>query len=235
MNSSPWAKLTTSMIPKIRVRPEATSARIMPVTMPLMVWMRSCSSTLHPQVLMDDGVVVPEIRGSGVMAHHTLLHDVDALARLEGERHVLFHQQDRHAVAVEHVDDLADLRHHARHQAFRRLVQEDDLGREHHGAGYGEHLLLAAREGAAGLVASLGQYREVLVDLVEQRPLRLLRHAATVETGPEVLHDGEEAEDPAVLRHIADTEPRQPMGRHPRDRASLERHRALGRVDQSHP
>src|SRR6266511_4565777 len=173
MNSTPCAKLTTSMIPKIRVRPEATSARIMPVTMPLMVWMRSCSSTLHPQVLMDDGVVVPEIRGSGVMAHHTLLHDVDALARLEGERHVLFHQQDRDTVAVECVDDLADLRDHARHQAFRGLVEQDDLRLQHHGAGDGEHLLLAAGEGAAGLVAPLRQHGEVLVDLVEQGPPRL--------------------------------------------------------------
>ena len=39
MNSSPWAKFTTSMMPKISVRPEATSARIMPVTMPFTVWM----------------------------------------------------------------------------------------------------------------------------------------------------------------------------------------------------
>ena len=40
MNSSPWAKLTTSMMPKISVRPEATSARIMPVTRPFTVWIR---------------------------------------------------------------------------------------------------------------------------------------------------------------------------------------------------
>jgi hypothetical protein len=39
MNSSPCAKFTTSMMPKIRVSPEATSARIMPVTMPFTVWM----------------------------------------------------------------------------------------------------------------------------------------------------------------------------------------------------
>ena len=39
MNNSPCAKFTTSMMPKISVRPEATSARIMPVTMPFMVWM----------------------------------------------------------------------------------------------------------------------------------------------------------------------------------------------------
>jgi hypothetical protein len=28
------------MMPKIKVKPEATSARIMPVTMPLIVWIR---------------------------------------------------------------------------------------------------------------------------------------------------------------------------------------------------
>ena len=44
MNSSPWAKLTTSMMPKIKVSPEATSARIMPVTMPLTVWIRIWSN-----------------------------------------------------------------------------------------------------------------------------------------------------------------------------------------------
>ena len=38
MNNSPCAKFTTSMMPKISVRPDATSARIMPVTMPFNVW-----------------------------------------------------------------------------------------------------------------------------------------------------------------------------------------------------
>ena len=39
MNNSPWAKFTTSMMPKISVSPDAIKARIMPVTMPLTVWM----------------------------------------------------------------------------------------------------------------------------------------------------------------------------------------------------
>ena len=43
MNSSPWAKFTTSMMPKISVSPEATSARIMPVTIPFTVWISSWS------------------------------------------------------------------------------------------------------------------------------------------------------------------------------------------------
>ena len=49
MKSSPWAKLTTSMMPKISVSPEATSASIMPVTMPLTVWM----------MMMSQGIPMP--------------------------------------------------------------------------------------------------------------------------------------------------------------------------------
>ena len=44
MNSSPWAKFTTSMMPKISVSPDAISARIMPVTMPFSVWMTNSSN-----------------------------------------------------------------------------------------------------------------------------------------------------------------------------------------------
>ena len=50
MNSSPWAKLTTSMMPKISVRPEATSARIMPETRPFTVWM----------TMMSQGMSMPQ-------------------------------------------------------------------------------------------------------------------------------------------------------------------------------
>src|ERR1700730_7842414 len=131
MKSSPWAKLTTSMIPKISVSPDATSARIMPVTMPLTVWIRMRStgiSTLDPQVLLDHRVVHAQLGGGGVMPDRALLHDVDPLARLERQRHILLHQEDRHLLPTEHLDDVANLRDHARHQALGRLVQQDDLG-----------------------------------------------------------------------------------------------------------
>src|SRR6185436_3088577 len=145
MNSSPWAKFTTSMMPKISVSPEAISARIMPVTMPFKVWMMNSSigkfwknprtdATLHPQILLDDGVVDLQLGGRGVMADRALLHDVDPLAGFERQRHVLLHQQDRDSFAVQGVDDLPDLRDHARHQPFGRLVEQDDLGLQHHGA-----------------------------------------------------------------------------------------------------
>src|SRR6202023_3701948 len=100
MNSSPCAKLTTSMMPKISVNPEAISARIMPVTMPFTVWMSSRSSgklrkksrtvtILHTQILVDDGVVRLERRGRRLVPDRALLHEIDALARPGGERNIL--------------------------------------------------------------------------------------------------------------------------------------------------
>src|SRR5512145_1578076 len=121
MKRSPWAKLTTSMIPKIRVSPEATRARIMPLTIPLMTWMMRSSHGImgsDSEVLVDDRVVGPQLGRRRVVADHTLLHDVDAVGRAEGERHVLLDEQDGHAFAVKHVDDLPDLSDHPGHQAL---------------------------------------------------------------------------------------------------------------------
>src|SRR5262245_46346676 len=119
MNSSPCAKFTTSMMPKIKVRPEATKARIMPVTMPLTVWMmimsQGISTLLHSQVLVYDGMIDAQLRCCGMVLNRALFHEVDALTRRQGQRYVLLHEQDRHAVFVQDLDDLADLRHHAGH------------------------------------------------------------------------------------------------------------------------
>src|ERR1700730_1154682 len=146
MNNSPWAKFTTSMMPKISVSPEATSARIMPTTMPLIVWIRICSSKLDSEVFVNDFVVGVQLRSRRVMAHGAFFHEINAFARLERERHVLLDQQHRHALAADHVDDVPDLRHHARHQAFGGLVEPDDLRLEHHRARASAHFLLAAAE-----------------------------------------------------------------------------------------
>src|SRR5919197_310413 len=106
MNSPPWAKFTTSMMPKISVRPEAISARIMPVTMPFSVWMTNSSSgksprnartdaILDPEILLDDLVADLELGRGGMVADRPFFHDVDALTCLERHRHVLLDQEDR--------------------------------------------------------------------------------------------------------------------------------------------
>src|SRR5215469_2227642 len=211
MNSSPCAKFTTSMMPKIRVRPEATNARIMPVTTPFTVWIRICSNAmpmLHAQILVDHCVAYLELGCRSMVSHCSLLHQVDSLANLQRQRHILLYQQDRHAFTVQRVDDLMDVRHHPWHQSFGRFVQQDDPGLQHHRAGYGEHLLLAAGERAARLVASLRQHRKGVVDLVQKLPLPRFRYATPLQADAEVLHHGQERKDAPVLGHVTDTETR---------------------------
>src|SRR5437764_490142 len=115
MKSSPWAKLTTSMMPKISVRPDATSARIMPVTTPLIVWIRICSTgmpTLYTQILMNHGVVDAQLGRQCVVSDDAFLDEIDPLARLQCQRDILFHQQHGDILAAKHVDDLPDFGHH---------------------------------------------------------------------------------------------------------------------------
>jgi hypothetical protein len=151
-------------------------------------------------------------RSSQAMAwcpHHALFDEVDPPRRFERQRDILLDQQHRHPLGVQHRDDLADLRDHPRHQALGRLVEQDDLGLEHHRPGDGEHLLLAARQRFAGLIAPFGQDREILVDLVQQLPLAHRADAMPIEAGGEVFGDRQEPENPPFLGNIADPEPRQ--------------------------
>src|SRR6266849_10712925 len=183
MRNSPCAKLTTSMMPKINVNPEATSARVMPLTMPFSVWITKCaneSPMSDAEILVDDGVPDVQLRGRGVVADDTLLDDVDPLAGEQGQRHILLDQQHRNGIAVQHRDDFPDLRHHARHQPLGRLVEKHDLWFEHHRPGDCQHLLLATRQRTAGLAPPLGEHREILIDLVEQLLLPGLADAMAV-------------------------------------------------------
>src|SRR6478672_11740050 len=215
MNNSPWAKFTTSMMPKINVSPDAISARIMPVTMPFSVWMKNSSigksaknertaAILHSEILLDDVVADLEFGRLGLMADGALLHDVDALAGFEGQRHVLLDQKDGDALAMQRIDDLVDLRDHARHQAFGRLVEQDDLRLQHHRACDGKHLLFAAGQRAAGLVAPLAEHREISEHLVEQFLLARVGDAGAVEAGAKVFQHREQAEDAAILGDVGD-------------------------------
>src|SRR5579862_3842963 len=105
MRNSPCAKLTTSMMPKISVNPDATSARIMPLTMPFSVWITKCANGIpmsDAEISVDDSVAHMQFGGRGVVAHDALLDDVDPLARREGQRHILLDQQHRHGILVQH-------------------------------------------------------------------------------------------------------------------------------------
>src|SRR5687767_12696275 len=238
ISRSPWAKFTTSMIPKIRVSPEATSARIMPLTSPFTVctrnWSNGMAATLDPQVLVNDGVVGAEGGRGGLVPDGALLHDVHPIGHGERERHVLLDEQDRHALLVEDLDDLADLAHHPRHEPLRWLVEQDDLRLEHHRARDGKHLLLTTGERAPRLVASLPQHGKVPVHLLQQRLAPRRRHAGSIEPGAKILEHGQQPEHPPIFRHVTDAERGQTVGGQVDEVASLEGQRAAGGAQVAH-
>jgi hypothetical protein len=78
-----------------------------------------------------------------------------AVGDLQGAGRVLLDQDDRRALAVDHLDGLADLLHHLRGEPERRLVEQQHLGFGHQGPPDGEHLLLAAGEQPALLGTAL--------------------------------------------------------------------------------
>ena len=94
------------------------------------------------------------------------------------------------------------------------------LGSSIIGPGDGQHLLLAARQRAARLAGAARRSTGKLgVDLVQELgPPGLADTPARSRPGAEVLQHGQEAEDPAVLRHPRDPEPGELVRRQPGDR-----------------
>ena len=155
MISSPWAKLTSRMIPKITAMPSANRAYRLPSAMASIAsWMTSWAVTSASGARRQK----PEVRGVEA-AHARRARPACPRARCgrsAGRRcgpraatvrlHVLLDQQDRRAV----VADLGDRREHLvdeqRRQAQRRLVEQEEPRLGDQRPSDRELLLLAAGE-----------------------------------------------------------------------------------------
>ena len=109
-------------------------------------------------------------------------------------------------------DFLAD----DRGEALGRLVEDEEAGVGHQGAADGEHLLLAAGEGAGGLGAALGEAGEERLDAG-------LRPAAGAGGGGEVFLDRQGGEAAAALGDEADAEAGDAVDGHAAGRAGRRR------------
>ena len=101
---------------------------------------------------------------------------------------------------MEALDDLEDLLHQDGGQAHGGLIQHEELGVGHEGAAHGQHLLLAAGEGAGHLPPPLLEPGELLI-----YPLQVggdggigLGEGAHLQ----VLLHGHLLKDPAAFRHL---------------------------------
>src|SRR5713101_6703434 len=98
------------------------------------------------EISMHDLGLRSEILRSAAVDDDALFHQKNARAQLERGLYVLLHQKDRDPALVDTMNLAPDLRDEPRHDALRRLVQDDQPGPHHQAACDREHLLLAARE-----------------------------------------------------------------------------------------
>ena len=114
---------------------------------------------------------------------------------------MLLHQNDRHATLRHHLaNDVEQLLHDQRRQAFERFVQQQDTRVQHQRAADGQHLALAAGQLGAHVGAALAQAREGRVDAL-QRPV------AGSGDHRQVFFHGQRREHVALLRHPAQAQP----------------------------
>ena len=92
---------------------------------------------------------------------------VAVIGHVQGGGGELLHQQHGHALAFQARDDAEHFLDQDGRQAHRRFVEQDHFWVQHDGARHGQHLLLAARQGAGQLVAPLLQTGEQLQGLVQ--------------------------------------------------------------------
>src|SRR5262245_10925095 len=151
-------------------------------------------------------VVGEELGHRAPEAHPALLEDVDAVAELRDEAHVLLGEHDCQPRRLQAAKLLVQSLDNERRQALRRLVEEQHLRTSHQRASDREHLLLAAREGARALSPPLEEVGEQLEDALGC-PHRRSPVPPGLPRNLEVLPHGQVREDAPVLRHVADPQP----------------------------
>ena len=118
-----------------------------------------------------------------------------------------------------------------RRQALRRFIQQQQLRIPHQRPADRQHLLLAARQEAAALVAAFRQHRKQLVHPVDRpmpRPLGRARRDV------QVLPHAELGEDSPVLRHEPDAGARDAVRRPARNVRAAPYHAPRPRRRQPH-
>ena len=157
-------------------------------------------------------------------------HDGDAAGNVRRHAEVLLDEQHGDLAflgeAPQHLREPVD---DDRGEAFGRLIhhQQARIGQQR--PADRKHLLLAAGELGATVATALGQLREGLVD-ARDRPAAL----ASSPRQPQMLVDRQRRPDASALRHVADAEIDNVVGRQPQEIDAGGTDSATGRRHQPH-
>ena len=110
---------------------------------------------------------------------------------------------------MQFLDDAEYLIHDNRGKAHRGLIQHHELGVGHQGPGHGQHLLLAAGQGACHLLTPLLQAGEIVEDHFQ---ILLRNGLVDVCTHLQIFLNGHLQKDAASLRHMGQARTQQLIG-----------------------
>src|SRR6266568_4419611 len=173
----------------------------------------ACRFALAPGTICrraDPEIALGDLRAAEELASpprdHDPAHfdDIGAVGDGEAEPGVLLGEQDGEAPRAQPADQPEDLGDKGRRETERGLVEDKELRRDHQRAGDRQHLLLAPREIAGGLVETLEQNRKMLADFPDPRDDSCLAELAAPRIGaePQILADGEAGDDLPALRYM---------------------------------
>ena len=157
-------------------------------------------------------------------------HDGDVFGDRRRDPDVLLDDEDRHVgFLAETQQHLLDLRHDHRRKTLGRLVHDQELRIRHQRARNRQHLLLAAGELRAAVVATLGQAGEGVVDALggPGAALARLRHS-------QVLVDRQRAPQPPSLRNVANAKASNSRGSKTHELLAAHADRAARSADETH-
>src|SRR5439155_16115358 len=115
---------------------------------------------LQPQIGRADLVIAQEIGGGALHGDAAVFDDVAAVGDGEAVDDVLLDDEDRDAAAADVLNAGEDFFGDLGGEAEGGLVEEEEARGGHEAARDGDHLLLAAREGAGELAAAFFEARE---------------------------------------------------------------------------
>jgi len=137
--------------------------------------------------------------------------DIGAMGDPERLVDVLFHEENRHALLVDLLDDVEDEFYKEWSQAEGGLVEQEKSRIGHESPGNGEHLLFAPRHGPPQL---FGPFHEAGEELKTAVHVRLPVPFGTLDKGAhtQVLEDGHFGENLSPLRDLDDSQLHHLMG-----------------------
>ena len=122
---------------------------------------------LHPQIRFLHGGIREELVGGVFHDDAAVFHDIGAVGDTERLVGVLLDEENGGAVGIDLLDDGENLLDDDRREAEGRLIKQEQRRAGHDRAGNRQHLLFAAGQRAARLVAALGEDGEQIKDVVE--------------------------------------------------------------------